>query len=153
MTDLNRRREQLNEALALMHFGFRKMIEEPDRLLSRRGFSRVHHRIMFFVARRPGLSVGELLQILDVSKQSLHRPMRDLIEAGLLLGRADPDNRRVKRLELTRAGAAYEEKLSGIQRALFARIFSARGAPAESAWREVTNDLGEGRARAIGARA
>jgi len=75
------RESELTLAIALMHFGFRKMIEEPDRLLARRGFGRVHHRVLFFVARRPGLSVGELLAILDVSKQSLHRPMQDLLRA------------------------------------------------------------------------
>src|SRR4051812_37209565 len=79
------RERKLNLALALMHFGFRKMIEEPDRLLSQRGFGRVHHRVLFFVARRPGLSVGELLAILDITKQSLHRPMQDLLRAALLV--------------------------------------------------------------------
>jgi DNA-binding MarR family transcriptional regulator len=138
------RTKRLNEALALMYFGFRKMIEEPDRLLARRGLGRVHHRILFFVARRPGLSVGELLGILDVTKQSLHRPMRELTQMGLLIAKPDPDNRRLKRLELTSAGAAFEDRLSGIQRDLFARIFEARGRRAEQAWREILNDLGEG---------
>ena len=138
--------QPLNEALALMHFGFRKMIEEPDRLLSKRGFGRVHHRVLFFVARRPGLSVGELLSILDVSKQSLHRPMQDLLRAGLMSAEPDKENRRQKRLLLTTKGRAYEEKLSGIQRQLFAKIFRSRGPAAEREWRTVMNDLGKGRA-------
>ncbi|HEY3595156.1 MAG TPA: helix-turn-helix domain-containing protein, partial [Polyangiaceae bacterium] len=70
------RKRELDLALALMYFAFRKMIEEPDRLLELRGLGRVHHRVLFFVTRRPGLSVGELLSILAVSKQSLHEPMQ-----------------------------------------------------------------------------
>jgi DNA-binding MarR family transcriptional regulator len=147
MTDPSSARERkLNLALALMHFGFRKMIEEPDRLLSQRGFGRVHHRVLFFVARRPRLSVGSLLAILDITKQSLHRPMQDLLRAGLLIAEPDPKNRRVKRLSLTAAGSSYEDQLSGIQREMFARIFATRGSHAEKGWRLVMDQLGDGRA-------
>src|SRR6478672_283752 len=107
MIDHSRDRE-LNLALALTHFAFRKIIEKPDRLLAKKGFTRVHHRVLFFVARKPGLSVGELLAILDVSKQSLHRPMQDLLQKGMLEALPDPDNRRVKRLQLTLRGRAFE---------------------------------------------
>jgi DNA-binding MarR family transcriptional regulator len=148
MADLSREKA-LNEALALMHFGFRKMIEEPDRLLSKRGFGRVHHRVLFFVARRPGLSVGDLLGILDVTKQSLHRPMQELIAAGMLRADPDPRNRRAKQLHLTPEGQAYEDKLSGIQRRLFAEVFRSRGVPAEKGWRTVMDELGAGRASRV----
>jgi len=143
------RESELTLAIALMHFGFRKMIEEPDRLLARRGFGRVHHRVLFFVARRPGLSVGELLAILDVSKQSLHRPMQDLLRARLIDAAVDPANRRVKRLSLTKRGRAFESELSGIQRRLFARAFERFGPGAERAWRNVMSELGEGRAESV----
>jgi DNA-binding MarR family transcriptional regulator len=139
---------RLTLAVALIHFAFRKMIKEPDRLLARRGFGRVHHRVLFFVARRPGLSIGDLLAILDVSKQSLHRPMQDLLRARLLEATADPKNQRVKRLRLTAKGRAFEAKLSGIQRQLFARAFARRGSVAERHWRAVMHDLGDGRAEA-----
>jgi DNA-binding MarR family transcriptional regulator len=143
------REHQLNLALARMHFGFRKMIEEPDRLLSQRGFGRVHHRVLFFVARRPGLSVGELLLILDVTKQSLHRPMQELLRADMLLAEPDPHNRRIKRLSLTYAGRRFEDKLSGIQRSMFAKIFATHGSHAERGWREVMDQLGEGQAESV----
>jgi len=142
------RERQLTLDIALMHFAFRKMIEEPDRLLARRGFGRVHHRVLFFVARRPGLSVGELLAIFDVSKQSLHRPMQDFVRARLIDAPLDPDNRRVKKLCLTKKGRDFEAKLSGIQRRLFARAFAARGGTAVRAWRKVMSEIGEGRAEA-----
>jgi DNA-binding MarR family transcriptional regulator len=145
MTDLSRESE-LSFALALIHFAFRKITQEPDRILAKRGLGRVHHRVLFFVARRPGLSVGDLLEILDVSKQSLHRPMQDLLRARMLVSVRDPGNRRVKRLELTSAGRAFEARLSGIQRRLFARAFAAHGSAAEREWRAIMADLGDGRA-------
>jgi DNA-binding MarR family transcriptional regulator len=143
-----KRKRELDLALALMYFAFRKMIEEPDRLLAARGLGRVHHRVLFFVARRPGLSVGDLLAILDVSKQSLHRPMQKLATAGFVASRPHPKNRRIKRLFLTREGLAFEDKLSGIQRGLFRRAFAARGNVSELGFRAVLHVVGEGRAMA-----
>jgi DNA-binding MarR family transcriptional regulator len=138
--------ERLTLALALIHFAFRKIIQEPDRLLARRGLGRVHHRVLFFVARRPGLSIGDLLATLDVSKQSLHRPMQDLLRAGMLEATVDPKNHRVKRLRLTAKGRGFEAKLSGIQRRLFARAFEKGGAVAERHWCVIMRELGDGRA-------
>jgi DNA-binding MarR family transcriptional regulator len=140
------REQELNLAMALMHFGFRKVIEESDRLLARRGYGRVHHRILFFVARRPGMSVGELLATLDVTKQALHRPMQELMRAGLLRAEPDPQNRRAKRLDLTPAGSAYEDRLSSTQRGLYQRAFAAGGKGAEAGWRAVMAALGDERA-------
>jgi len=148
-SSVQRRKHELDLALALMYFAFRKMIEEPDRILALRGLGRVHHRVLFFVARRPGLSVGELLSILAVSKQSLHGPMQKLSREGLLESRPHPKNRRIKRLFLTRNGNAFENRLSGIQRDLFRRAFQGRGRSAEKAFRGVLGQVGEGRAEAV----
>ena len=127
----------LNEVLGLLHFGFRAVVAEADRLLARRGLSRMHHRVLFFVARNHSLSVGQLLSILDVSKQALHRPLGQLRKAGLIGVRPAPDNHRSKLLQLTTRGAAFEEQLSGCQRELFARAFADAGPYAEKKWRNV----------------
>lgn len=118
-------------------------------MLERRGLGRVHHRVLFFVARQPELSVGELLAILEVSKQSLHRPMQDLLREELLVAEPQPDNRRVKRLKLTPAGHDFEEQLSGVQRRLFERVFQNQGPLRERHWRDVMHELGNGKAARV----
>lgn len=127
----------LDEALALLHFGFRTIVAEPDRILARRGLGRLHHRILFFVARKPECTVGDLLALLGISKQALHGPMRQLVDRGLLRSVVDPKSRRSRRLSLSRSGAALETKLSGIQRDLFARAFASTGPAAERGFRAV----------------
>jgi DNA-binding MarR family transcriptional regulator len=127
----------LDEALALLHFGFRAVVAEPDRILARRGLSRLHHRILFFVARKPDCSISDLLAILGITKQALHGPMRQLVERGLLRSEVDPQNRRSRCLSLSRSGAALEAKLSGIQRDLFAAAFATAGPAAERGFRAV----------------
>jgi DNA-binding MarR family transcriptional regulator len=81
MVDLSQK-DALDDALELLHFAFRKTVEAPDRVLAKHGLGRVHHRVLFFVRRRAGLSVGELRAVLAVSKQALPRPPRELHHGG-----------------------------------------------------------------------
>ena len=131
-----------NEPLALLYFGFRAVVKEPDRELARRRLGRVHHRILFFIARSPGLTVSELLATLDVTKQALHAPLRALVRQKLVTARVDPDNRRQRLLELTPRGRALEERLSGHQRRLFAAAFRDAGMEAATGWRVIMRRLG-----------
>jgi DNA-binding MarR family transcriptional regulator len=132
----------LDEAQELLFFAFRGLTAEPDRVLAQRGLSRVHHRILYFVRRNPGLGPGDLLRILRVSKQALARPLRELSAQGLLASAAVPENRRRKRLGLTAAGVRLERRLSELQRRRFAAAFAAAGPAAASAWRQVMKLLG-----------
>ena len=131
-----------NEPLALLYFGFRAIVKEPDRELARRRLGRVHHRILFFIARSPGLTVSELLATLDVTKQALHAPLGALVRQKLVRSSVDPENRRHRRLQLTRRGRALEERLSGHQRRLFAAAFRDAGAEAAAGWRAIMRTLG-----------
>jgi DNA-binding MarR family transcriptional regulator len=145
MVDLNA--GALDEAQELLFFAFRNLTAEPDRVLAERGLSRVHHRILYFVRRNPGLGPGDLLRILRVSKQAMARPLRELSAQGLLLGEAVPENRRRKRIALTPAGVRFERRISELQRRRFAAAFAAAGPSAAGSWREVMRLLGtpEGR--------
>jgi DNA-binding MarR family transcriptional regulator len=137
----------LDQAQELLFFAFRNLTAEPDRVLAERGLSRVHHRILYFIRRNPGLGPGDLLRILRVSKQALARPLRDLAAQALLVGEVVPENRRRKRLALTAAGLRLERRLSEAQRRRFAAAFEEAGPPAAAAWARVMKLLGtpEGR--------
>ena len=133
---------RLNEALEALHFGFRAITAHPDERLKALGYSRVHHRILYFVGRNPGCSVNELLRIMRVSKQYLNRPLRQLVEDGYIQARQDKHDRRVKRLRLTRKGRRLEERLTGEQRTQLAEVFDRAGWQAEAGWRKVMELLG-----------
>jgi DNA-binding MarR family transcriptional regulator len=137
------RNQSLQEAIELFHFAFRAFTARPDEILAERGLARVHHRILYFVARRPGQRVSELLVTLGVSKQALHGPLRQLVEAGLIGVAAAPDDRRGRCLSLTEEGRLLESKLSATQREIVARVFRSQGADAEAGWRAVMAKLAE----------
>ncbi len=147
MPDLNhlpsKRETELNEALEALYFAFRAVVAKPDAILAEHGLSRVHHRILYFIGRQPGLSVNELLVTLGISKQSLNSPLRQLTELGLVESKMDTRDRRIRRLTLTPSGSDLERQLSGDQRQRFARVFEMVGREGETAWRQVMHLLAE----------
>ncbi len=134
---MSTREQELNKALEAMYFGFRAMVRHPDEGLKKLGYSRVHHRILYFVGRNEGCSINDLLAIMGVTKQYLNRPLKKLVEDGFIEQQTDRIDKRVKRLYLTGKGATLESSLSGNQRQQFARIFEQLGEEAEHNWHQV----------------
>lgn len=126
-----------DEAIELLYFAWRDLVAEPDRLLARRKLSRVHHRIIYCIARGPGITIGGLCRVLGVTKQAVHQPLATLLDEGLVARTVEPTNRRVRRLTLTPRGAQLEERLAAVQRVRFEAAFDAAGPIAEAHWREV----------------
>ncbi|HSC78789.1 MAG TPA: MarR family transcriptional regulator [Chitinolyticbacter sp.] len=132
---------RLNAALELFYYAYRAFTTQPDALLSERGWGRVHHRVLYFVGREPGLSVNTLLARLGVSKQALHAPLRELQAAGLVEACVAEHDRRVKCLYLSEEGLGLERELSGSQRAILAQVFSGLDGHASDGWRAVMRSL------------
>lgn len=85
-------------------FAYRDFTADADRILSRFGFGRAHHRALYFVSRRPGMTVAELISLLDITKQSLSRVLRQLIDSGHIRQVEGQTDRRQRLLYPTRAG-------------------------------------------------
>lgn len=140
MVDLERE-DELRGAIEVLYFAYRGFTDRPDRMLERRGLGRVHHRILYFIGRRPEVSVSGLLGLLAVSKQALNAPLRQLVEEGLVAAIASPDDRRVKILRLTDEGARLEAELTGAQMSHLQAAFERAGPDAMRGWRRVMTEL------------
>ncbi|KAF0231429.1 MAG: MarR family transcriptional [Beijerinckiaceae bacterium] len=116
------------DLIELLFFAYRDFVGEPDRLLARHGFGRAHHRVLHFVNRRQGLNVAELLEILEITKQSLARVLKDLINAGFVQQQAGAEDRRQRLLFLTGRGKELADALVGMQSARMERALAAAGA-------------------------
>ncbi|MEN2980064.1 helix-turn-helix domain-containing protein [Tistrella bauzanensis] len=132
----------LDDALALMYYGWRGMTREADAYLATLGLSRVHHRILYTIARRDGLTVSDLLAVLRITKQALHRPMKHLQDGGLITTSRDPAHHRYKRLHLTVMGQSVEDQASGHERRRMEQAFADAGPAARDAWAAVMASLG-----------
>jgi DNA-binding MarR family transcriptional regulator len=113
------------------------MIFKPDQRLAQLGLARIHHRLLYFIARNPGCSINELLQTMRITKQYLHRPLRQMIELGYIHQSTDRDDRRMRRLDLSARGKKLEYELTEVQRRRFAEIFEQAGPIKEKHWREI----------------
>lgn len=129
--------EHLTEAIELLFFGYRDFISDPDAILAVYEFGRAHHRVVHFVGRHPGITVAELLDILKITKQSLARVLRQLIERGFVEQKTGEKDRRQRHLYLTQDGAELLRRLVAPQRERVRKALEGAGEGAEAMWRSV----------------
>lgn len=129
--------EQLRKGVEAMFFAYRGFTADPDRILEKHGYGRAHHRAVHFINRQPGLTVTSLLEVLGVTKQSLNRVLRSLIEDGLVESRVGRKDKRERLLYLTESGTAFERELSEVQRARMRGAYRTAGPQAVSGFRQV----------------
>src|SRR5271165_3799661 len=108
------------ELIELFFFAYRDFVGDADRLLEAYGFGRAHHRVLYFVTRRPGLTIAELLEILRITKQSLNRVLRELVDKNFIEIRAGALDRRRRQLYATPDGERLALKLAQVQTRRFA---------------------------------
>lgn len=129
--------EQLRQGIEAMFFAYRGFTADPDRILELFGYGRAHHRALHFIKASPGTTVNNLLDILGVTKQSLNRVLRTLIDDGLVESHVGQKDRRKRHLFLTDDGKKLEQKLSDAQRQRMRSAFRAAGPDAVSGFRKV----------------
>ncbi|PWE29345.1 MarR family transcriptional regulator [Maritimibacter sp. 55A14] len=133
--------EQLRKGIEAMFFAYRGFTADPDRILENYAYGRAHHRAIHFINRSPGTTVNNLLHILGVTKQSLNRVLRTLIEDGLVESRIGTRDKRERHLYLTPAGEALERDLSEAQRRRMRAAYRAAGPEAVAGFRQVLEHM------------
>ncbi len=128
---------ELRRAMELLFFAYRDFTGEADAMLAGDGLGRAHHRVLYFVGAHPGIPVGELLDILKITKQSLARVLGHLLRAGYVRQVAGESDRRQRRLYLTRRGADLEARLAAAQCARIRRAYAEAGPDAAEGFRRV----------------
>jgi DNA-binding MarR family transcriptional regulator len=119
-------REPYWDIIELLFFAYRDFVSDPDQLLDKLGFGRAHHRVLHFVNRNPGMKVAELLDVLKITKQSLGRVLKQLIDEGYVVQKEGAD-RRQRLLYVSPAGEALALKLAGLQAVRIGRVLAALG--------------------------
>lgn len=135
------REEELRLAQDLLFFGYRDFTAGADEILAGLGMGRAHHRVLHFVGRSPGITVGDLLGILAITKQSLGRVLQPLIEEGYVTQIPGRSDRRQRLLSLTEKGVAFERQLFERQRETVMRAYREAGPAAVEGFRRVMRGL------------
>jgi DNA-binding MarR family transcriptional regulator len=103
------------DIIELLFFAYRDFVGDADHELEAFGFGRAHHRVMHFVHRYPGLKVADLLDVLRITKQSLGRVLKQLLDEGYIVQKTGDNDRRQRLLFATAKGEALVGKLAGLQ--------------------------------------
>ncbi len=115
------------DLIELLFFAYRDFVGDPDEVLEKLGFGRAHHRVLHFVNRNPGMKVAELLDVLKITKQSLGRVLKQLIDEGYVAQKAGTNDRRQRLLYATAAGEALATRLAGLQAQRIKRVLAELG--------------------------
>jgi DNA-binding MarR family transcriptional regulator len=129
--------EQLKRGIEAMFFAYRGFTADPDRILQKYGYGRAHHRALHFIRRSPDTTVNNLLSILGVTKQSLNRVLRTLIEDELVEARVGTRDKRERNLVLTDKGVGLERELAEVQRERMRLAYRDAGPDAVQGFRTV----------------
>jgi DNA-binding MarR family transcriptional regulator len=127
--------EPIWDIIELLFFAYRDFVSDPDDVLANFKFGRAHHRVLHFVNRHPGMKVADLLDVLKITKQSLGRVLKQLVDQGYVLQREGANDRRQRLLFVTPKGEALALKLAGLQTERIARALAELGPNAHEAAR------------------
>ena len=130
-----RQNEPIWDIIELLFFAYRDFVTEADDVLAKFGFGRAHHRVLHFVNRNPGMKVAELLDILKITKQSLGRVLKQLVDQGYVIQKEGASDRRQRLLYVTSKGESLAMKLAGLQTARIAQALAELGPNAHEAAR------------------
>src|SRR5260221_12678386 len=93
--------EPIWDLIELLFFAYRDFVSDPDDVLAKFGFGRAHHRVLHFVNRHPGIKVADLLEVLKITKQSLGRVLKQLVDEGYVTQKEGENDRRQRLLYVT----------------------------------------------------
>ncbi len=134
------------EIIELLFFAYRDFTSDPDAILEKSGFGRAHHRVVHFVNREPGMTVADLLDTLKITKQSLARVLKQLIDSGYIRQVTGPEDRRQRMLYTTREGQALARALAEPQSRRIADALAKAGPGARDVVKRFLSNMRNGTA-------
>ena len=123
------------DVIELLFFAYRDFVDDADDVLAHYGFGRAHHRVLHFVYRHPGMKVADLLDILKITKQSLGRVLKQLIDQEFVEQKEGANDRRQRLLFVTAKGETLALKLAGLQTTRITRALGELGTGSHEAAR------------------
>ena len=135
------RQKSLFQAIETLFFAYRDFTAEADLILQHHGYGRAHHRAIYFIARNPNITVTALLDILKITKQSLSRVLRQLVDDGYVIQTTDEYDRRYRHLSLSDKGNQLADELTACQCQMLAKAFKQSGADNVAGFHQVMQSI------------
>ena len=114
--------DQIKDFIRLLYYAYRETYSDPKEILSKRFFGPAHLRTLNLIESNPGISLGELIFKLKITKQSINRVLRDLLKSKMIKQIKHDTDTRKKKLYLDKEGKIFFEIVYKKQKK---RIFNA----------------------------
>ena len=114
--------EQIKEFIEKLFLSYRDTFSDSKTVLNKYSLGIAHNKVLHIVSAYKGITIGELLNKLKITKQSLNRVLRDLIKLNLITFEKDLKDTRVKHVYLNEKGKKIFDEIFSKQKK---RIYNA----------------------------
>ena len=114
--------EQLKDLIEKLFVSYRETFSDAKKVVDRYSIGLAHHKVIHLLSMYQGISISELLKRLKVTKQSLNRVLKDLIQLEIVTFKKDDQDTRVKHVFLNEKGKKIFNEIFDLQKK---RIYNA----------------------------
>tara|TARA_B100000579_G_scaffold346715_1_gene299639 strand:+ start:19 stop:468 length:450 start_codon:yes stop_codon:yes gene_type:complete len=114
--------EQIKEFIEKLFLSYRDTFSDSKTVLNKYSLGIAHNKVLHILSTYKGITIGELLNKLKITKQSLNRILRDLIKIDVIKFKKDSKDTRVKHVYLNEKGEKIFDEIFSKQKK---RIYNA----------------------------
>ena len=114
--------DQLKDLIEKLFIGYRETFSDSKKILNKYSIGLAHQKVILLLSMYEGISISDLLKKLKVTKQSLNRVLKDLINLDVVIFKKDEQDTRIKHLFLNDKGKKIFNEIFEIQKR---RIYNA----------------------------
>ena len=107
---------QLKEFIEKIFVSYRETFSDAKKILDKYSIGVAHHKVIHLLSLYEGITISELLKKLKVTKQSLNRVLKDLIQLEAIEFKKDKKDTRLKHVYLSDKGLKLFEELFSMQK-------------------------------------
>ncbi len=114
--------DQLKDLIEKLFVGYREVFSDSKKTLDKYSIGLAHNKVILLLSMYEGISISELLKKLKVTKQSLNRVLKDLINLNFIEFKKDEQDTRIKHIFLNEKGKSVFNEIFQTQKK---RIYNA----------------------------
>ena len=115
--------DQLKEYIEKIFVSYKKSFADAKEILNKHKIGVAHHKAIHLISLHKGITVSELLNKLKVTKQSLNRVLKDLINLEAIYFKKDEADTRLKHLFLSNKGSKIFDEIFSVQKKRIYKAF------------------------------
>ena len=114
--------QELKQYIEKIFVGYRETVSDAKKILDKYSIGVAHNKVIHLISLYEGITISELLMKLKITKQSLNRVLKDLIELKVVKFKKNETDTRVKHVFLTEEGVRLFNEIFILQKK---RIYNA----------------------------